>query len=174
MKASALGLVFVCATVACKGPGSDGDTDTVDYGVVINELQAANSVTIQDQSGAFPDWIELFNAGDEIVDLSAFTLTDDPAQPQRWPFPSGTTLEAGAHLIVFADGDPSLVDELHASFSLSRNGETLQLVGPAADDLPVVDSVEFGIQFQDHSWARMPDGGEWAEDDTPTPGGPNG
>jgi hypothetical protein len=174
----------VAALVAagCKGGDSDSDTDPVDTDtdvfvapdVVINELVAGNTMGLQDASGAFPDWVELYNAGDEIVDLSTFTFTDDPLQPQRWSFPTGTTIAAGGYLILFADGDPSVGDEVHTNFSLSRLGEALQLVGPASSDLAIVDEVVYGIQTIDHAWARMPDGGDFADDATPTPGEPNG
>lgn len=177
-----VGWVLVAVALsACKAT-SDADTDGTDTDdtdvyvapdVVINELMASNATGLQDASGAFPDWIELHNAGDEVVDLSAFSVTDDPAVPQKWSFPAGVTLGAGEHLILFADGDPSVGDEIHTSFSLSRTGETVQIIGPATADLPVVDEVFYPPQGVDISWARQPDG-TFAEDPTPTPGEPNG
>ncbi len=37
--------------------------------------------------GATPDWIEVFNAGDEALDLQGYHLTDDAANLTRWTFP---------------------------------------------------------------------------------------
>lgn len=167
MRGWAFALVLV---VGCKqDPG-----DWVAPDVVLNEIVASNATGLQDESGAFPDWVELYNRGEEIADLSSFTLTDDVADPQKWSFPAGTEVEPDGFLIVFADGDPSTLAELHASFRLTAAGESLQLIGPASEDLPEIDTVEFGAQTTDVSWARMPDAGEWEADDTPTPGEPNG
>lgn len=142
--------------------------------IYINEFVASNASGLTDASGAFPDWIEIWNGGDELVDLSPYTLTDDSTQPQKWSFPAAVEVDAGDYLIVFADGDPSTSDELHASFKLSASGETLQLIGPASEDFPIVDSVTFDVQTTDVSWARQPDGGpDWGADDTPTPGAVN-
>jgi len=44
-------------------------TTTASAQVVINEVQASNQSTIADEDGDFEDWIELFNAGGEPVDL---------------------------------------------------------------------------------------------------------
>lgn len=142
--------------------------------VVINEVVASNASGLQDDSGAFPDWLELANLEDEAVDLSAYTFTDDPALPQKWSFPAGTSIEAGGYLILFADGDPSTTEELHTTFRLDILGETLTLVGPPEQDLPTIDGVAFSEQTTDVALARSPNGtGEFILDDTPTPGAMN-
>lgn len=157
------------ALLACKG----GDQPWEPPEVYINEFMASNTMGLTDESGAFPDWIEIWNGSDELVDLSPFTLTDDATQPQKWSFPAGTELASDGYLIVFADGDPSTETELHTSFKLSATGEAIQLIGPASEDFPVVDYVSFDVQTSDVSWARFPNGGEWDADDTPTPGTAN-
>ena len=162
--------VSLLAGVACSGSPSPPPTPFV----AINELVASNATGLQDASGAYPDWLELYNPNDEAVDLSAWTLTDDPTLPQKWSFPAGTDIEPLGYLIVFADADPSLIDELHASFRLSAGGEELNLVGPASDNLPVVDAVSWGPQSTDVAWARETDGdGPFSADPTPTPGASN-
>ena len=52
-------------------------------GLVINELMASNLRTLADEDIEFSDWIELYNAGAEPVNLSDYTLSDDAAQPLR-------------------------------------------------------------------------------------------
>ena len=42
--------------------------------VVVNEIMASNSNTIADEDGDFSDWIELYNHGDEPVNLLNWTL----------------------------------------------------------------------------------------------------
>ena len=141
--------------------------------VLINEIVASNRTGLQDATGAYPDWVELYNRGEATANLSAFTFTDDPTVPQKWSFPAAVEIQAGDYLIIFADGDQTTADELHTPFRLSASGETVQLIGPSSEDLPIIDSVEFGPQTTDVSWARMPDGGEFEADDTPTPGAAN-
>ena len=53
--------------------------------VLINELVAKSDVT--------EDWVELYNGGDESVDLSDYTLEDSGGEP--WSFPEGTEIAAG-------------------------------------------------------------------------------
>ncbi|MCB9673980.1 MAG: lamin tail domain-containing protein [Alphaproteobacteria bacterium] len=158
----------VLALAGCKD-GGNGDWTAPD--VVINELVASNATGLQDESGAFPDWLELYNDGDELVDLSTYTITDDPIEPQKSLFPAGTTIEAGGFLIVFVDGDPSTPNEVHTTFRLSRVGETVQLVGPATEDFPIVSEVTYPLMETDTSWALIGSGYEVAT--TPTPGAPN-
>ena len=71
--------------------------------IVINEVMASNSRVLSDKYGAFEDWIELYNAGDEPVNLQGYGLSDDAANPFKWVFPS-FTLMPDSFLIVWASG----------------------------------------------------------------------
>ncbi len=55
-------------------------------GLVINEIMADNRRTIQDpcSAGAYPDWIELYNASDQTITLNGMYLTDDVNDPTKW------------------------------------------------------------------------------------------
>ncbi len=123
--------------------------------VVINEFMASNSTTVADQDGEFEDWIELYNKGDQTVDLSGFFLTDDSANLTKWSFPDGTVLAADDYLIIWADEDEEQ-DGLHTNFRLSGLGESLILVDPM--DGSIVDAIEFPAQATDVSYARIPNG----------------
>ncbi len=125
--------------------------------VVINEFMASNSMTVADGSGAFADWIELYNKGNETVDLTGYSLTDDAAELNKWMFPDNTVLEADEYLIIWADSDEedTTADELHASFKLSAGGEAVILVN---ENNEVVDEIEYPEQQTDFSYARIPNG----------------
>ena len=56
--------------------------------VVINEVLAVNDANIRNSFGEFSDWIELANTTDEPVDLSEFSLSDDPQDPEKFSFQS--------------------------------------------------------------------------------------
>ena len=71
--------------------------------IVINEVMASNGETIADEDGEFSDWIELYNAGQNAVDLAGWGISDDPDRPFRWVFPA-VTVNPGKHLMVWASG----------------------------------------------------------------------
>ena len=58
--------------------------------VIISEFMPANERTLADEDGAFPDWIEMLNAGSAPVNLLGWHLTDDASAPGKWTFPSVT------------------------------------------------------------------------------------
>ncbi len=112
--------------------------------VLINELMADNegSLLVDQES---PDWVELFNADEDPLDLTGWSLSDDPDEPDRQSL-SGV-LEAGGFLLVILD------------FGLAAEGEQVGLYAPGGAPL---DRVHFGAQQPDVAAARRPDGGsDW-------------
>ncbi len=83
--------------------------------------------------GTFSDWIELRNLGPAAVDLTGWSLSDDPEDPEAFVFPAGTAIASGGYLLVLADrweGASSQGRYLHANFRLSAGGEFLGLYRP--------------------------------------------
>jgi hypothetical protein len=126
--------------------------------VRINEFAAVNAGPFADEDGDFSDWIELYNAGMNTVDLTGWYLTDAASNLKKWKFPA-TNLPPNAYLVVFASGKDRQVPgaPLHTSFKLDAAGEYLGLVKP--DGLTVVSSyspayppqvahVSYGIPLQ--------------------------
>lgn len=122
--------------------------------VHINELMAQNTSGAQDENGQYEDWIELYNLGTEPFDLSGGWLSDNPSNVYKWQFPSGTIIDAGDYLVIWADEDASQ-GLLHASFKLSAAGEDLWLSAPNG---LVLDRVIFGQQQANVAYARIPNG----------------
>lgn len=74
-----------------------GMTTAVHGRVVINEIQSSNGITAEDEVGDNEDWIELYNTGDEAVNLNRYWLSDDHDNPSRWVFPcSGQAFSYGS------------------------------------------------------------------------------
>lgn len=121
--------------------------------VVVNEFQASNTV-ILDPAGEAEDWIELFNRTAQDVPLGGLYMSDNVANPGQWRIPDGTVIPAGGYLIVWADDDAGQPG-VHAPFKLSAGGEAVILANP---DLTTVDSVVFGAQTANVSYARIPNG----------------
>ncbi len=122
--------------------------------VVVNEIMASNAATVSDQDGEFDDWIELFNTGDTSLDLSGWSLSDDSQNLTKFTFPTGSLLDGGAYLIVWADEDGDQ-NGLHANFKLSSTGEQVYLTDAA---LNIAQEVIFGEQTTDLGFARIPNG----------------
>lgn len=121
----------------------------------INEVQSSNALTIKDEQGLYPDWIELINIGSSPIDLTGYGVSDNVSKPMRWVFPSGT-LGAGERIIVFADGTSNTSGEyFHTNFSISSGGETISLYDPNGG---LLDQVTVPELATDSSYARSPDG----------------
>jgi hypothetical protein len=139
---------------------------------------AANTSTLADPAdGHFDDWFELYNAGNQAVDLSGYTLTDTTANPEKYVVPAGVIIPAGGFLLVWADEDSGQTrtnGDLHVNFQLSQGGELIALYEPAPSRRQV-DLVSFGRQTNDVSQGRYPDGqaGPFVFMSRPTPRRPN-
>ncbi len=73
--------------------------------VQINEIMASNATVHADLDfGNFSDWIELYNNGDQELDLTGYYLSDDLTNLTMWSFQVGTILPAREFLLVYADG----------------------------------------------------------------------
>lgn len=122
--------------------------------VRINEVLADNKTTFSNNN-TFPDMIELYNDGSDIS-LADMSLSDNPASPRKYVFPAGTTLQAGAYMVLLADSTAE--PGTHVSFNLNKDGEGVYLYDTLANGSALIDSVVFGMQLPDRSIGRMPDG----------------
>ena len=137
-------------------------------GVCINEFMADNETIITDPQGEFEDWIEIFNNSYAPVILDEYYLTDDFTQPDKWAFPD-TSLAPGGFLLIWADDD-TFDAGLHTNFKLNKTGEQLGLYIGQNENLFAVDQIEFGVQAEDTSFGRLPDGEDNWVFLQPTPG----
>jgi hypothetical protein len=128
--------------------------------VRINEWLAGNATTLADPAdGDFEDWFELYNAGENTVNLNGYTLTDNLTNTAKFKIPAGVTLAPHGFLLVWADDETrqNRADrDLHVNFKLGLGGEAIGLFAPNGT---MVDTVEFGPQTDDVSRGRWPDGG---------------
>ena len=121
----------------------------------ISEFVADNALSLRDGYGDASDWIELFNPRDVAVDLAGYGLSDNPALPMKWVFPS-VFIPAHGHLMVFASGKNESIDPkgfLHADWKLDAGGEDLVLTAP--DGVTTLDSIlAFPVQGKDLAYGR--------------------
>jgi len=112
--------------------------------VIISEFMASNMGSLLDEDGDSSDWIEIYNAGTNTVNLGGWYLTDNDGNLTKWQFPP-TNLAPHTFLVVFASGKDRRVPgaPLHTGFSLDADGEYLALVRPNG----VTVASEFGPEF---------------------------
>lgn len=106
--------------------------------VSINEIMASNNTTIADEDEEYEDWIELYNYGQEGVNLEGWGLTDNYENPFKWVFPD-LTIKPGMYLLVWASGKDRSTHPLHTNFSISSDGEPIILTmknGILVDQVP--------------------------------------
>ncbi len=136
--------------------------------VFINEILASNTSTITDPDfAAYADYIELYNDEDLAVDISNWYMTDNLTRPTKWQIPSNTFIEPKAYLLVWADSKDTLITALHTNFAISKNGEAAGLYNA---DTYLIDTVSFGVQADNYSYARFGDGSYWENGQVPSPG----
>jgi len=140
----------------------------------INEFMPGNSGSIRDNYGETDDWIELFNASQEAIDIGGLYITDELTVPDLWKisetFPDSTTIQSGDFLILWADDQPEQ-GILHIGLKIDKDGEEIGLFQELEEDMVLLDSVSFSPVDSDRSFARYPDAtGGWMTFDHPTPG----
>jgi hypothetical protein len=71
--------------------------------LIINEISNKNSSQITDEDNSFEDWIELYNTGNEAINMADYCLSDDSLDLQKWTFTS-FQIPPSRHLSIFASG----------------------------------------------------------------------
>ena len=131
-------------------------THTADVGqVMINEFLASNKTGKMDENGKYEDWIELYNATNAPLNLDGLHLSDTYSNPAKYTFPVNTIIPAKSYLTLWADEGATTTSYIHCNFKLSASGEQLILTNSAGK---VLDSLSFGAQGDDISFARCPNG----------------
>ena len=114
------------------------------------------------------DWLELYNASAQAVDISGWGLSDDAASPRKYRFPEGAVIQPGDYLTLFLSGTAGVDSDgvLNASFRLSADGGYGLTISDASGAL--LDRVFVPEQYTGVSYARMEDGGFlYTDEDTP-------
>ena len=166
---------------------SDAPTTTLSYTVslaayvppslLINEFLASNDSCCTDENGEYEDFIEIYNADDEAVDIGGMYITDGLDAPTTWQIPTTapdtTTIDPGGFLLLWADKQ-SEQGILHVEIKLSGDGEQIGLfTSDATNNIPI-DTLTYDAQTTDISKGRKPDGSNtWEFFTTPTPGASN-
>ena len=138
--------------------------------LAIWEVMTANEQYLPQELGACYDWVELCNISDQAINLSDYSITDDPDSPNLYTLPD-QMLQPGQKVVILLSGDESLSDRAysHAGFSLNAGADQLLLYSRTQG---LVDYVWLrDIPFS-HSYGRSSETGGFFYM-TPTPGADN-
>ena len=131
--------IIVCASVVlllvctCFKYSKEKTSET--NPLLIHEVVTTNG-SFKNADHEYYDWIELYNAGNEEIDLTSYYLSDDSQNLKRWKFPK-VTIQPMSYLLIYASGLDEWMEngELHTNFKLDCMGETLYLSNPEGETL---------------------------------------
>lgn len=138
-------------------------------GIMINEVMTQNTTFHADDAGEYDDWVELYNASQNDINLGSYFLTERISNPNAFPLPA-VTLNAGDFLIVWLDNDTEQ-GPLHAPFAMGSTDNALWLLRTQTGSLRIQDGFSPCQSGANLSVERLVDGGqEVAITSDPTPG----
>jgi len=142
--------------------------------VYISEVMSSNDYVTAIPGQENTDWVEIYNAGTELINMSGWGLSDNINWPRKWQFPEGTYITPGEYKIVLLDGSTTAgadASRLHSTIKLARaGGETLTLSDSTGY---VLDKLYLPEIPTDYSYGRTFGLGGFFYYDGPTPGAAN-
>jgi hypothetical protein len=124
------------------------ENETTDVGLYVNEVLSTGD----------PDWIELYNATSEEIDLSGYKVSDGPSP--KYTIPAGQKIAAKSYLVIECS-------TILTNFALSSGGEEVY-VWDAAENL--LDNIAFPALDAGISFGRTSDGAATLSPMSPTKG----
>ena len=128
-----------------------GDIPDIPLELCINEVMPDNEASAADETGFFPDWIELHNPGAAAIDLEGWKITDYRLEPDRHTL-GALTLEPGGFLVLWADELPETGPN-HLGFKLGAEGGEVAVFAPDGRGSVLT----YGPMAADFSLVRVPD-----------------
>lgn len=135
----------------------------------LSEVLFKNTYSVIDSYGDHSDFAELYNAGEEPVDLGDYYLSDTFDSPLKWQCPK-VVLGPGEYMLIFLSGKDSTDGEFHASFSLSSADDGLQLYRRSTRTYL---RIPYQEQVPKNTSVGLTSDGNLVYYKYPTPGGPN-
>lgn len=136
----------------------DTDFDETVSPVCINEISASNSIFVNDY-GKNADWIELYNRGEEPIDIAELYFSDDATNPVKYRLDAApetsTVLQPNEHIVIWCDGKRSLTQP-HLPFKLKNANDGFLSVQPANGEWK--DAIRYDAHSSRESIGRYPDG----------------
>jgi hypothetical protein len=127
--------------------------------ILINEYSAANWKQFTDNFGVYEDWIELYNNSSQAVNLGGWSLTDNPANADKWVFAAGVNIPANGFLRVWCSGRDTVIGvSYHTNFKLTQTKGTPEKLTLSNASGNIVDQIEVKKTATHQSRCRNTDG----------------
>ena len=142
---------------------------TANAQLIINEVMQSNIDCIMDDLNEFPDsWVELYNSGDQAVNLQDYKLGLKEDAGSAFQLPS-QTVTAHGYIVIYCDKSDEPTG-LHTDFRLdSGKGNVYLFHGDEVETLALKKMPAPNIAY-----GRATDGADaWGYQQTPTPGAAN-
>lgn len=150
-------------------PGASNYSAILGAGLRLNEVMARNEGGVTNPAGWTADWIELQNAGTNLVDLNGYSLSLGKSEAGEWPLPPGFSIAPGDHLVLWCSTNPFALGLFSIGRALPGEGTVLSLFDPASR---LIDQVVYGEQLPNATIGRI-SSGSWRLLGSPTPGTAN-
>lgn len=143
-----------------------------DSGIFISEVLTSNMKTSLPGVQGHYDYIEIYNANPEPVNLSGFTLSNNAKEPRKWTFGDLVIPANGCVLVYCEPENLSMATEtvIYASFRLSAGGCHVYLHSPEGK---LLDRLHVPSLYSDVSYGRTIGESSLFYYPDPTPGEPN-
>ncbi len=127
--------------------------------IFINEVKNNGELEDFDYTGISSDWIEIYNASNQTVNLGGMYLSDNWQNYTKWQIPN-TLLPANSVALFWCSGADTTYanNEIHTNFSISSEGEEVILV--ASDGQTVINTFYAEATDIDYSLGRYPNGSD--------------
>lgn len=128
--------------------------------ICINEVSAANDIYVNDY-GKRADWIELYNRGDEPIDVKDLLFSNESSTNVSYQIDAAlgvnTIINPNEHLVIWCDEKPSLT-QLHLPFKIKNIDNGVLLVKDSNGNWK--DTFIYNIHTTKESNGRFPDGSQ--------------
>lgn len=150
-----ISVISICINLE-KNDAIDIELVDKDKSLVINEVLADNNGGLSDEDGEYTDWIEIYNYGEEEINLKGYGITTDLEEPFYWTFPD-INISPKSFIIVRASGKDRKdnLKFLHTNFKINKKGENIYLTHISGE---IIDSLEVPESDENISFGRKPDG----------------
>ena len=127
--------------------------------VRLNEVVSSNS-TFYDEDGDTPDWIELYNYGNKIINLQNWHLSDDSDNLKKWSLPE-ISINPNNYLLIWSSGKNR---KLYYPRTIIRRNDYFKYLIPNVEPEPNWKD----LNFNDDNWDYGQSGFGYSDDDDKT------